>query len=109
MRLVDGTMIVGSSLRGNHMQRRQISGTDCRGRRGAIPPAHRPRWHPVQREYPSLVKGAWPWLASGVLAIGIGLAVWFTAFVLVPVGAVIVVVGIMRLVRSRTAASPRSN
>jgi hypothetical protein len=55
------------------------------------------------------VKSAWPWLASGVLAIGIGLAVWFTAFVLVPVGAVIVVVGIMRLVRSRTAASPRSN
>jgi hypothetical protein len=84
-------------------------GLGSRSGRGAIPPAHRPRWHPVEREYPSLVKGAWPWLASGVLAIGIGLAVWFTAFVLVHVGAVIVVVGIMKLVRSRTAASPRSN
>jgi divalent metal cation (Fe/Co/Zn/Cd) transporter len=62
-----------------------------------------------QREYSSHMKNAWPWLAGGLLAIGIGLAVWFTAFVLVPAGAVMIAVGIMKLARSRTAASPHSN
>jgi hypothetical protein len=55
------------------------------------------------------VKSAWPWLAGGVLAIGIGLAVWFTAFVLVPAGVVLIVVGITKLMRSETSASQRSN
>jgi hypothetical protein len=54
------------------------------------------------------VKSAWPWLAGGVLAIGIGLAVWFTAFVLVPAGVVLVAVGITKLMRSETSASQRS-
>jgi hypothetical protein len=61
------------------------------------------------RRYPSLVKTGWPWLAGGVLAIGVGLAVWWTAFILVPAGAVSIAVGITKLVRNRTAASPRSN
>jgi hypothetical protein len=55
------------------------------------------------------VKSAWPWLVGGVLAIGIGLAVWFMAFVLVPAGVVLIVVGITKLMRSGTSASPGSN
>jgi hypothetical protein len=45
----------------------------------------------------------------GVLAIGVGLAVWWTAFILVPPGVLSIAVGITKLVRSRTAASQRSN
>jgi len=56
---------------------------------------------------PSLVKIAWLWLACGLFAIGVGLAVWWTAFILVPIGAVSIVVGIIRSVRNRTAASKR--
>jgi uncharacterized membrane protein YfcA len=55
------------------------------------------------------VKRAWPWLAGGVLAIGIGLTVWFTAFVLIPAGVVLIAVGITRLMRSETSASQRLN
>jgi hypothetical protein len=54
-----------------------------------------------------LVKIAWRWLACGLFAIGVGLAVWWTAFILVPIGAVSIVVGIIRSVRNRTAASKR--
>jgi len=42
-----------------------------------------------------------------LFAIGVGLAVWWTAFILVPIGAVSIVVGIIRSVRNRTAASKR--
>lgn len=55
------------------------------------------------------VKSAWPWLAGGASAIGIGLAIWFTAFVLVPAGVVLFVVGITKLMRSETSASQRPN
>jgi hypothetical protein len=40
---------------------------------------------------------------------GIGLAVWFTAFVFVPAGVVLIAVGITKLMRSGTSASSRSN
>ena len=39
---------------------------------------------------------AWRWIVSGVVVIGVGLAVWWTAFVLVPVGVVLLIVGIAR-------------
>jgi hypothetical protein len=55
------------------------------------------------------VKVAWPWLAGGVLAIGVGVAVWWTAFILVPGGALPIAVGLIKLVRSRTGASSRSS
>ena len=55
------------------------------------------------------MKVAWPWLAGGALAVGVGLAAWWTAFILVPSGAVSIVVGVIKLVRSRTAASLRSS
>jgi hypothetical protein len=58
-----------------------------------------------QREYLSSVKVAWPRLAGGVLAIGVGLVVWWTAFILIPGGAVSIAVGIIKSVRSRTAGS----
>jgi len=41
----------------------------------------------------------WQWLLGGVVAIGIGLAVWPTTFILVPAGVVLVAVGVMKLVR----------
>jgi uncharacterized membrane protein len=42
---------------------------------------------------------AWRWLISGVVAISAGFVVWWTALVLVPVGVVLVVIG-MKSVRS---------
>jgi hypothetical protein len=47
---------------------------------------------------------AWRWILSGVLAIGVGLAVWPTTFILVPGGAVLVAIGVMKWVRSIRAA-----
>jgi uncharacterized membrane protein len=51
---------------------------------------------------------AWRWILSGVLAIGVGLAVWPTTFILVPAGAVLVANGVMKWVRSIRAAHSRS-
>jgi hypothetical protein len=48
---------------------------------------------------------AWRWLISGVVAIGLGLVIWWTAFVLVPVGVMLLVIGITRSVRSNPARS----
>ena len=42
---------------------------------------------------------AWRWLAGGVVAIVIGLAVWWTAFILVPAGVVLLVIGMTKSVR----------
>ena len=50
---------------------------------------------------------AWRWLVSGVVAIGVGLAVWWTAFVLVPVGVVLLVIGMTKSVRSTLRARSR--
>ena len=52
------------------------------------------------RVYVYAVDVAWRWLVSGVVAISVGLAVWWTAFVLIPVGVVLVVIGMTKLVRS---------
>jgi hypothetical protein len=51
---------------------------------------------------------AWRWIVSGVLAIGIGLAVWPTTFILVPAGVVFVGIGVTKLVRSVWATHCRS-
>jgi hypothetical protein len=42
------------------------------------------------------VSVAWRWLIGGVLAIAVGLAVWPTTFILVPAGAVLVVIGMTK-------------
>ena len=55
------------------------------------------------------MKVAWPWLAGGVLAVGVGLAVWWTALILVPGGALSIAVGLIKWVRSRTHRLQRSN
>jgi hypothetical protein len=47
------------------------------------------------------------WLVSGVVAISVGLAVWWTAFVLVPVGVVLLVIGMAKSVRSTLRARSR--
>jgi membrane protein implicated in regulation of membrane protease activity len=47
------------------------------------------------------------WLVSGVVAIGVGLAVWWTAFVLFPVGVVLLVMGITKSLRSTLRARSR--
>jgi hypothetical protein len=52
------------------------------------------------RVYVDAVDVAWRWLVSGVVAFSVGLAVWWTTFVLIPVGVVLVVIGMMKLVRS---------
>jgi type II secretory pathway component PulF len=43
----------------------------------------------------------WPWLLLGVAAITTGLAVWWTGFLLVPAGGVIVVAVLLRSARRR--------
>ena len=55
--------------------------------------------------YRSCVSAAWPWLVGGVLAIGVGLAIWATTFVLVPAGVVLISIGIMKWIRSRPAVA----
>jgi len=42
---------------------------------------------------------AWRWLAGGVIGVVIGLAVWWTAFILVPAGVVMLVIGMIKSVR----------
>jgi hypothetical protein len=54
------------------------------------------------------VEVAWRWILSGVLGIGVGLAVWPTTFILVPAGAVLVAIGVMKWVRSIRAAHART-
>lgn len=46
-----------------------------------------------------LVKHNWTLFAGGITLIFIGLAVWWTAFVLVPLGLALVVLGIVRFAR----------
>jgi hypothetical protein len=54
------------------------------------------------------VNVAWRWLVGGVLAVGVGLAVWPTTFILVPAGVVLVTIGATKWVRSIWAAHSRS-
>ena len=53
------------------------------------------RWHAEH------VWGSAGWILGGAALIGIGLAVWFTAFVLAPLGAIFIVVGIVKAIRAR--------
>jgi hypothetical protein len=50
---------------------------------------------------------AWRWLVGDVVAIVVGLAVWWTAFVLVPAGAVLLVIGVTKSVRGIGHSSVR--
>jgi hypothetical protein len=68
---------------------------------GMFPDALGSSWSP---HYPWGMDVAWRWILSGVLAIGVGLAVWPTTFILVPGGAVLVAIGVMKWVRSIRAA-----
>jgi hypothetical protein len=47
---------------------------------------------------------AWRWLVGGVAAILVGLALWWTAFILVPLGIVLIAFGTVKLVRRSSAA-----
>lgn len=60
-----------------------------------------------RRHYPWGVDVAWRWILSGVFAIGVGLAVWPTTFILVPAGAALVAIGVMKWVRRIRAAHAR--
>lgn len=62
-------------------------------------------WSP---RYPWGVDVACRWLVSGVLAIGVGPAVWPTTFILVPAGIVLAATGVTKWVRSIRAAHSRS-
>ena len=62
-------------------------------------------WSP---HYPWGVDVAWRWIVSGVLTIGVGLAVWPTTFILVPAGVVFVAIGVTKWVRSIWATHSRS-
>jgi hypothetical protein len=61
----------------------------------------------LREGYVDPVDRAWGWLVGGLIAIVVGLAVWWTAFILVPAGAVLLVVGITKSVR-RIRRSVRS-
>jgi hypothetical protein len=52
------------------------------------------------RDYRRGVRVAWRWLVVGALAIGVGLAVWWTTFILFPAGVVLVGVGATKWARS---------
>jgi len=44
--------------------------------------------------------GSLAWVFGGVVSILIGLTIWYTAFVLVPLGVIFVLVGIVTAVRN---------
>ena len=50
---------------------------------------------------------AWRWLVSGVVAISVGMAIWWTAFVLVPMGVGVLVMGMTKSVQSPLRARSR--
>jgi len=54
--------------------------------------------------YVDAVDMAWRLLVSGVVVISVGLAIWWTAFVLVPVGVVLLVIGMTKSVRATLGA-----
>jgi hypothetical protein len=56
--------------------------------------------------YRCRVRDAWRWLVGGVLAIGVGLALWFTTFILVPAGVVLLGIWAVKFFRSKTSRPP---
>ena len=67
----------------------------------------RERLDAARASYVDAVDLAWRWLVGGVVAIGVGLTVWWTAFVLIPVGVVLLAIGMTKSVRSSLRASSR--
>jgi 4-amino-4-deoxy-L-arabinose transferase-like glycosyltransferase len=61
-----------------------------------------------EHAYRQGVNVAWRWLVGGGLAVGVGLTVWPTTFILVPAGVVLVTIGATKWVRSIWAAHSRS-
>jgi hypothetical protein len=59
------------------------------------------------RGYRRGVRVAWRWLVVGALAISVGLAVWWTTFIFVPAGVVLVGVGATKWARSSRAFTRR--
>ena len=57
--------------------------------------------------YVDAVDFAWRWLVGGEVAISVGLAVWWTAFVLVPTGVVLLIIGMAKSVRRTLRARSR--
>lgn len=49
------------------------------------------------------------WIVAGAILMAIGLAIWFTAFVLVPLGVVFIIVGIVSAVRRSFAKKASSD
>ena len=45
------------------------------------------------------------WILGGVIFIALGLAIWWTAFVLVPLGVIFIILGIVTAVKARKAAA----
>jgi len=41
----------------------------------------------------------WRWFIAGAVAIGVGLLLWWTAFILVPVGVLLISFGVLRAIR----------
>ena len=65
-----------------------------------------PRW--CERDYVDLVDVAWRWLVGGLAAVIIGLAVWWSAFIFVPAGVVLLIIGTAKSVRPVRRRSVRS-
>jgi hypothetical protein len=49
----------------------------------------------------------WPWIASGVALISIGLALWYTTFVALPAGVILISIGLVKVVRGRHGSESR--
>ena len=45
------------------------------------------------------MRHTWRWIAGGVIAIGVGLTIWETAFVLVPLGLILIGVSTVKALR----------
>jgi hypothetical protein len=50
----------------------------------------------------------WRWIASGVALISLGLVLWYTTFVAVPAGLILITIGLVKVVRRRNGAEPQS-
>ena len=56
------------------------------------------RW--CESDHVDLVDVAWRWLLGGLVAVVVGLAIWWTAFIFVPAGVVLLIIGTTRSVRA---------
>jgi hypothetical protein len=49
----------------------------------------------------------WPWIASGVALISSGLVLWYTTFVAIPAGVILITIGLVKVVRRRHGSESR--